>query len=128
MSLRILIVDDSITVRAVLKKVLDVSNLEISEVILAVNGREGLDVLNEREVDLVFTDLVMPEMTGEEMIERLHEQGLTAQVPVVVISSAGGTPRIRRLTDMGVRGFIHKPFTPEQVEKLIIEHTGVMTS
>ena len=124
MSLKILIVDDSVTVRAVLQKALRITDLEIDEIYEAADGRQALQVLAEREVDIVFTDLVMPEMTGEEFVAKLHEDGATATLPVIVISSAGGTQRVERLQALGVRGFVHKPFTPERIEELVIEHTG----
>jgi two-component system chemotaxis response regulator CheY len=124
MSLKIMIVDDSITVRAVLRKALSITNLDIAEILEAANGREALALLADHEVDIVFTDLVMPEMNGESFIEELHRQGLTGKLPVVVISSAGGTLRVERMREMGVRGFVHKPFTPERIEELVVEHTG----
>lgn len=126
MSLRILIVDDSITVRAVLRKALGITNLEIGEIHEAGNGREALAMLAEHEVDILFTDLVMPDMNGEELVAQLHSDGVTERLPVIVISSAGGAPRVERLQEMGVRGFVHKPFTPECIEELVVEHTGAL--
>lgn len=126
MSLKILIVDDSITVRAVLRKALSITNLDIEEIFEAGNGREALSVLAEQEVDILFTDLVMPEMNGEELVTQLHRDGVTERLPVIVISSAGGAPRVKRLRAAGVRGFVHKPFTPERIEELVIEHTGAL--
>jgi len=124
MALKILIVDDSITVRAVLRKALQITDLDIAGINEATNGLEALEVLESEDVDIVFTDLVMPEMSGERMIERLHRDGRIDELPVIVISSAGGTPRVDRLRELGVRGFVHKPFTPEQIEELVVEHTG----
>ncbi|MBC8424048.1 response regulator [bacterium] len=126
MSLKILIVDDSITVRAVLRKALSITNLEIDEIFEAGNGREALSVLAEREVDIMFTDLVMPEMSGEELVAQLKQDGVLDRLPVIVISSAGGASRVERLRAAGVRGFVHKPFTPERIEALVIEHTGAL--
>ena len=125
MALKILIVDDSITVRAVLQKALRITNLDIAEILEAANGLEAMKVLAEQDVDIVFTDLVMPEMDGEQFVAKLNRDGLTDKLPVVVISSAGGSLRVERLRQLGVRGFVHKPFTPEQIEELVIEHTGV---
>ncbi len=125
MSLKILIVDDSITVRAVLQKALRITNLDITGIYEAANGLEAMKVLAAQDIDIVFTDLVMPEMNGEEFIAKLSRDGLTDKLPVIVISSAGGTLRVERLRELGVRGFVHKPFTPEQIEELVIEHTGV---
>jgi len=125
MTLRILIVDDSITIRAVLKKALTLTNLEIGEIVQVGNGIEALKVLDEQSVDFVFTDIVMPEMDGEVFIAKLHETGRTPDLPVIVISSVGDKERIERLLAMGVRGFIPKPFAPEQIEDVVVENTGV---
>jgi len=124
MALKIMIVDDSITVRAVLRKALQITGLDIAGIHEATNGAEALEILESERVDIVFTDLVMPEMSGEQLIERLHEDGRVGELPVIVISSAGGAPRVERLRELGVRGFVHKPFTPEQIEELVVEHTG----
>ena len=60
----ILLVDDSETVRAVLMKTLNLAQIPLGEVFMAGNGREALEILKENWVDLVVTDLNMPEMTG----------------------------------------------------------------
>lgn len=125
MALKILIVDDSITVRAVLKKALTLTRLEVGEVVQAANGVEALRVLTERPVDFVFTDIVMPEMNGEELIVELNAKGRLPDLPVVVISSAGDVALIERLRNLGARGFVHKPFTPEQIEDVVKANLGV---
>lgn len=127
MAINVLIVDDSITVRAVLQKALRLTGLDIAEIVQAANGVEALQVLNDRNIDFVFTDIIMSEMNGEQFVAQLHAEGRTADLPIVVISSAGDPERIKRLREMGVRGFVHKPFTPEQIKDAVIEHTGVET-
>ncbi len=126
MALKILIVDDSITVRAVLGKALRMTDLDIDEIVQAGNGLEALAALDEYgDFDIVFTDIIMPEMDGEKFVGHLHRTGRTKDLPVVVVSSAGDTERIARLRELGARGFIHKPFTPEQIQEIVVEHTGI---
>ena len=81
MSLNVLIVDDSAVMRAMIIKTLQVCGLQLGEVHQAGNGREGLDALNDHWVDLVFADINMPEMNGEEMIDRMRANPDTADVP-----------------------------------------------
>lgn len=115
MAYRILLVDDSVVARSVIAKALRLSALEIDTVHEASNGREALEILARGGIDLVFADLCMPVMTGEEMIERMSAAGTTAEVPVVVISGRGGDRRLANLRAQGVREFVEKPFRAERI-------------
>ena len=127
MAFNILLVDDSLTVRAVIKKALQLAEVDIGELYEAENGAEALEVLDQQWVDLVFADISMPVMTGEEFVERLHETGAIKELPVVIVSSAGSEPRIKHLKEMGIRDYIHKPFTPEQIREVVDSVMGVKT-
>ena len=125
MAFNILLVDDSLTVRAVIKKTLRLAGVEIGELHEAGNGQEALAVLDANWIDLVFADLCMPVMDGEELVDRLHASGALANLPVVIVSSAGSEPRIARLLEKGVRDFVHKPFTPERIREVVDQVMGV---
>jgi two-component system chemotaxis response regulator CheY len=125
MAFNILLVDDSLTVRAVIKKTLRLAGVEIGELHEAGNGQEALAVLDANWIDLVFADLCMPVMDGEELVNHLHESGALANLPVVIVSSAGSEPRIARLKAKGVRDFVHKPFTPERIREVVDQVMGV---
>jgi two-component system chemotaxis response regulator CheY len=124
MSLNVLVVDDSAVVRSVIVKTLRLTGVDLGEVFQAGNGREGLDVLDKQWVDVVFADINMPVMTGEEMIEEIRKNPVWECLPIVVVSTEGSQTRIERLQSKGIR-FIHKPFAPEIVCKIIEEITGV---
>ncbi len=121
MPYNILVVDDSRVIRAVIKKTLDLAGVEINELHEAQNGKEALDILNEQQVDLVFSDIHMPEMNGMEMIEKMAEDGALREIPVIVISSEGSKERVGELLEKGARAYIRKPFTPELVRDLVQE-------
>lgn len=125
MAFNILLVDDSLTVRAVIAKALQLAGVDIGNLYEAGNGAEALEVLDKEWVDLVFADISMPVMTGEEFVERLHESGAIADLPVVIVSSAGSEPRIQHLKELGIRDYIHKPFTPEQIREVVDKVMGV---
>ena len=125
MAFNILLVDDSLTVRAVIKKTLRLAGIEIGELHEAGNGQEALAVLDANWIDLVFADLCMPVMDGEALVDRLHETGVITNLPVVIVSSAGSEPRIARLLEKGVRDFVHKPFTPERIREVVDQVMGV---
>lgn len=124
MALNILIVDDSAVMRAMIAKTLGMCGLDLGEVFQAANGREGLEVLDRQWVDLALVDINMPVMSGEEMIQALRDRDDTRDLPVIVVSTEGSRTRIERLEQQGAK-FVHKPFAPEIVRRLIQEITGL---
>jgi len=123
MSLNILIVDDSKIMRKIILKTIGISGLPLGEVSEASNGREGLAILEKKQIDLVMVDINMPVMNGEEMIEEMSGNPAYSKIPVAVISTEGSSTRISRLLSKGVV-FIHKPFTPEVFRDSIQKLTG----
>ncbi len=119
MSYRILIVDDSRTTRKMVARSLKMSKLPISEVVEAENGEEGLAALEASEIDIVFSDLNMPVMTGFEMIDRIKESDKLSAIPLIVISTEGSAARIEHLKSQGVNGYIRKPFQPETMRDVV---------
>jgi two-component system chemotaxis response regulator CheY len=105
-------------------KTLRLAEIPVGDVLQASDGQEGLDVLGQNEVDLVFTDINMPVMDGEEMVQRLRQNPQWANLPLVVVSTEGSQTRIERLEAQGA-WFVHKPFTPEAVREVVRELTGV---
>jgi len=124
MALNVLIVDDSLVVRKMIGKILNLAGVPLGEVFEAGNGREGLDVLEQNWVDLLIADLNMPVMNGEEMIEQIRSNPTWADLPVLIISTEGSESRIERLLEKNTV-FIHKPFTPEKVRDTVTEMLGV---
>jgi len=124
MSLNILIVDDSVTIRTVIAKAIGLSNAPVNEIQFASNGQEALNILNKSFVDLVLADINMPVMNGVEMVERMQSQDQLKKIPVVVVSTEGSSTRIEELKAKGVKAFIRKPFTPESIYKVIVEATN----
>jgi two-component system chemotaxis response regulator CheY len=115
MALRILVVDDSPVMRSFIRRVLGLTGLEIETTIEAGDGQEALEVLDREWVDLIFTDINMPRMNGEEFVRRLSDSGVTATLPVVVISTDGTVVRKEMLAGLGARAYLQKPFSPEQL-------------
>jgi len=124
MGLNILIVDDSVTVRAVIGKTLKIAGLDIAEAFEAENGREALDIISENWVDLILADINMPIMGGVEMIERMQADDLLSTIPVIIVSTEGSKTRIEELKDKGVKAYLRKPFTPEGILDLVNDIVG----
>ena len=123
MSLNVLIVDDSAVGRMMIAKALRLSDVDVGEVFQAGDGQQGLDAMASTWIDVVFADINMPVMNGEEMIEHIRENPEWANTPIVVISTEGSQTRIERL-EQKVTRFIHKPFTPETVRDIIKDILG----
>lgn len=119
MAWNILVVDDSSLTRKRIKRIIEMTDLDIGEFLDADNGSNALKVLDESDVDLVLTDLNMPEMSGDEMVHQMKNSDTTKEIPVVVISTESKTSRIKDLLADGVKDYLHKPFTPEEFKEMI---------
>ncbi len=125
MSFNVLIVDDSNTMRAVIKKIISISGFKMDQCIEAGNGTEALEALTDNWVDVIVSDINMPEMNGFELLKNLKEDDLFKNIPVILISTESSDERMQDAFNMGAKGFIKKPFTPEAVKKILCEVIGV---
>lgn len=119
MSYNTLIVDDSPIIRKMIRRALGLSGLQLGEIREAGDGREALQVLDGHWVDIVLTDIHMPEMNGIELVERMAGDPLLARIPVLVVSTERGEERILHLQRLGIQGYLTKPFTPEQIRDAV---------
>ncbi len=125
MSFNVLIVDDSSSMRAVVKKIITISGFKMDQCIEAGDGKEALKALAQNWVDVILSDINMPEMNGFELLRRLREDDLLRRIPVIIISTESSEQHVRDAFDLGVKGFIKKPFLPEEVRKILYEVIGV---
>ena len=125
MSFNVLIVDDSRSMRAVIKKTISMSGFKMDQCLEAENGREALDVLAKDWVDVIVSDINMPEMNGLEFLGELKKDDLLKTIPAIVISTEGSEKRIQDAFDLGAMGFIKKPFFPEEIKKVLYKVIGV---
>ena len=125
MALNILIVDDSALTRKAIKRILDMIGLDIEQTLEAENGLEALKVFEETKIDLVLTDLNMPDMGGIEMIYHMRGNEATRDIPVVIASTESSTTRIEGLLADGAKDYLHKPFTPEEFREVLTHTVGV---
>ncbi|MGD0569020.1 MAG: response regulator [Candidatus Sulfotelmatobacter sp.] len=120
MSIRALIVDDSSVMRKIVERSLLQAGIEMSQVYQAGNGAEALTVLQDNQVDLILCDINMPVMDGLEFIKLLPGVANAKGVPVVMITTEGSEAHVVQALSCGARGYIRKPFTPEQVKEHVI--------
>ena len=111
MAKRILVVDDSATVRQQVGVTLQQAGYEILE---AVDGADGLNKLsNNADISMVICDINMPRMSGLEMIEQIAQSKTIKKVPVVMLTTEGQPALIQRARQAGAKGWIVKPFKPD---------------
>jgi len=127
MSFNVLIVDDSNAMRAVIKKIIAMSGFKMDECWEAGSGKEALETLSHAWVDVIISDINMPEMNGLELIGRLKGDELYKEIPVIIVSTEGSAERMREAFVQGAQGFIKKPFLPEDLRKTLYEVIGVGT-
>jgi two-component system chemotaxis response regulator CheY len=108
-----MIVDDSRSMRAFVRRVMDLSGFEVDSCLNAANGSEALALLSQERVDVILTDINMPEMNGEDFVRQMGQRDEFRSIPVVVVSTDGTENRIRRLLALGAKGYVVKPFSPE---------------
>jgi two-component system chemotaxis response regulator CheY len=119
MSFNVLVVDDSSSMRAVIKKIIKVSGFNVGECLEAADGKEALKVLADKWVDLVLTDINMPNMSGLELIAEIKRDQLLQSIPVVMVTTEGSRERMQESMELGASGYIKKPFTPEDIKKTL---------
>ena len=117
--MNLLIVDDSLTMRNMIKRVLGMTGLRVGEVYEAGNGREALDVLETHEVEVLLTDINMPVMTGTELLRVVAANPRWRSLRRVIISTDGSTARREEVAGLHVRCYLEKPITPEIVRDVL---------
>lgn len=125
MAVNILVVDDSAVMRSMIKKTIVSSGVEVGEIYEAANGKEGLQVLEQNWLDILFIDVNMPVMDGMEMLDEVRKKSDTADIPILIVSTESNNERIETIQKQNA-GFVHKPFTPEVLRERILEALGVL--
>jgi len=118
-ALRVLIVDDSSVMRKIVDRSLRQAGLEIKEVFEASNGVEALARMQQTRVDLILSDINMPTMDGLELVHQLQAVANAKGVPIVMITTEAGEAHVVQALSCGARGYIRKPFSPDQIKERI---------
>jgi two-component system chemotaxis response regulator CheY len=123
---RILIVDDSSVMRKIIERSLRQAGLEQAEVVEAGNGIEALAQVREGAFDLILSDINMPAMDGIEFLRQLATIESAKSVPVVMVTTEGSESRVVEALSIGAKGYIRKPFTPDQIKERVMPLLGVL--
>ena len=122
-SRRILVVDDSSTIRSVVIKALENAGFQV---LSAENGRQALDLMEDQRPDLILSDIEMPVMSGIDLCRTVHKNEKLATIPYVVMSTKNDRAIMRRMLQWGAIAYLTKPFNVEQlvitIERLLSNH------
>lgn len=113
----ILFVDDDPNIRRMVELFLKGRNVELQ---CAGNGRSALKYLDQKEYDLIFTDIQMPEMDGLTLLQEVRKKN--SDVPVVVISAFGQESASRRAMELGASSALSKPFDRNGIIRVIEQY------
>lgn len=116
----ILIADDSASMRAMLVAIVEA--LGDYQIVEATSGFEALRLLPREQVDLILTDINMPDINGLELISYLRKNPNYKDIPVFIISSEGNPKDIERGKQLGADEYVIKPFSPATLQQLISQY------
>lgn len=118
----ILVVDDDADARTVVRTILTSSGFKVSDV---SGGQEALDFISENKIDLLVLDIMMPGMSGYDVVLRLKQKPETQNIPIMMLTAKGDSDDIlSAYKDYAVEYYIPKPFTTKQLTsgvKLVLE-------
>jgi two-component system chemotaxis response regulator CheY len=121
MAFNILVVDDSETMRTVIKRTIGMTGIGVGELLEAGNGKEALEVLADSWIDIVLSDINMPEMGGIELLKAMKGDDVLRNIPVIFISTESSHGRMDEAKELGVAAYVKKPFMPETIKATMLE-------
>ncbi|MCK5400148.1 MAG: response regulator transcription factor [Flavobacteriaceae bacterium] len=108
---KIVLAEDNSTLSLLLKFRLEKEGYEL---LMAVDGKEAVDLIESQSPDLVITDIMMPFISGLEVISHVRNK-LALEIPIIVFSSAGQEEMVLKAFSLGANDFMGKPFSPNEL-------------
>jgi len=122
MGKKILIVDDSKTIRQQVSFTLTKGGFEVVE---AEDGQLGLEALKANaDIAMIISDVNMPNMNGIEMVQAISKDAAFKHLPVVMLTTEGSGELIQQAKDAGAKGWLVKPFKPDQLLAAVTKLAG----
>src|SRR5260221_10068655 len=112
----ILIVDDDADIRTLIQTVLETSGHDVT---LAASGQEALNKLKRKPYELVVLDIMMPTMSGYEVLEQIRAMPSRASTPVIVVTAKHDPDGVMREVKGGALDHLAKPFMPDELEDVV---------
>jgi len=122
--LKLLVVDDSSTMRRIIKNTL--ARLGYKDVLEGADGVEGWNVIDANpDVEMLITDWNMPEMNGLELVKKVRADERFKDLPIIMVTTEGGKAEVITALKAGVNNYIVKPFTPQVLKEKLGAVMGV---
>lgn len=118
MAKRILIADDEVHIRRMLKYALTGAGYDV---VVAQEGEEAANIIKKETVDLVITDLIMPKLNGYELTAKLKQDEKTKNIPVIVLTALGQDDELQMAKKAGADKIASKPFSPKKMAEMVGE-------
>ena len=123
---QILLVDDSAMARSIIKRSLEICGLQDVKKFEANDGREALEILKKENIDLVITDLNMPNLNGEELLKRIKSSPKLFDIPVIIITSLNNPANEKRLIQEHAAAVFSKPVSLPVIHKVLHEDLNII--
>ena len=124
-SVHVLVADDEPHIGRIIKMKLEQGPFRVT---LVYDGREALEVLErERDINLVLLDLMMPHLTGLDVLAAMRGDDRWRELPCIILTAAGQEQQHQRAVELGASEFLTKPFSPKKLYQRAAELTGVPT-
>ena len=120
MSVDVLIVDDSAAIRKILQRMLGQAGVTLGKVVEAGDGLEALERLKLQPVNLILSDINMPNMDGIQLLTELKSKTESKHIPVIMITTEGGEAKVMEALELGAAGYVRKPFTSDQIKEKLV--------
>jgi two-component system chemotaxis response regulator CheY len=122
--LKLLVVDDSSTMRRIIKNTLQ--RLGHKDILEGGDGVEGWNILNSNaDIDMLITDWNMPEMNGLELVKKVRADSRFTDLPIIMVTTEGGKAEVITALKAGVNNYIVKPFTPQVLKEKLGAVMGI---
>jgi two-component system chemotaxis response regulator CheY len=119
--MRILIVDDSSMMRAMIKRVVKLTAVPVDDILEAGDAAQALSLLEAHDVQLLLTDINMPGMSGADLLRIVAANDRWRRMTRVVISTDASAARREQVAGLSVRCYLEKPFSPEVLRDVLTE-------
>ena len=113
----VLIVDDSAAIRKILQRMLKSAGVSLGRIVEAGDGLEALVQLQSQTVQLILSDINMPNMDGIQLLSELKSRVEFRNVPVIMVTTEGGEAKVMEAVQLGASGYVRKPFTADQIKE-----------
>ena len=122
---KLLIVDDSSTMRKIIMRVLRQAEISVDNILEAGNGVEGMQqLLSNPDIALVLSDVNMPEMNGLDFVKEISKSHTKEKLPVIMVTTESGQGLLANALEEGANGYVCKPFTPETIRSALEPYCG----